>query len=52
MLLGVWQLACIAWKVPVYLVPSPADIGRTLAADGPMLLGALWMTLKITFLSF
>ncbi len=52
LLLGVWQLACIAWKVPVYLVPSPADIGRTLVVDGPMLLGALWMTLKITFLSF
>jgi len=52
LLLGLWQLACIAWQVPVYLVPSPADIGRTLITDGPMLLGALWMTLRITFLSF
>lgn len=51
-LLGLWQLACVAWKVPVYLVPSPVDIGRTLISDGPMLLGALWMTLKITFFSF
>jgi NitT/TauT family transport system permease protein len=51
-LLGLWQLACVAWKVPVYLVPSPVDIGRTLISDGPMLFGALWMTLKITFFSF
>ena len=51
-LLSLWQLACVAWQVPVYLVPSPADIGRTLVSDGPMLLSALWMTLKITFFSF
>ncbi len=51
-LLGLWQLLCVALKVPIYLIPSPADIGRTLISDGPMLLGALWVTLKITFLSF
>lgn len=51
-LLGVWQLLCVALKVPVYLIPSPVDIARTLISDGPMLLGALWVTLKITFLSF
>ena len=51
-LLGLWQALCVGLKVPVYLVPSPMDIGRTLITDGPMLLGALWMTLKITFLSF
>lgn len=52
LLLGLWQFLCVALQVPVYLVPSPADIGHTLLVDGPMLLGALWMTLKITFLSF
>ncbi|WP_263974699.1 hypothetical protein [Pseudomonas sp. Marseille-Q5115] len=46
LLLGVWQLVCIAWHVPVYLVPSPLDILRTLIADGPMLAGALWVTVK------
>lgn len=51
-LLGLWQALCVGLEVPVYLVPSPMDIGRTLITDGPMLLGALWMTLKITFLSF
>ncbi len=51
-LLGIWQMLCVALDVPVYLVPSPADIGRTLVADGPLLLGSLWVTLKITLLSF
>src|SRR5690606_19215651 len=35
-----------------YLVPTPLDIGRTLISDGPILIGALMVTLKITFLSF
>lgn len=51
-LLGGWQLLCVALKVPTYLVPTPLDIGRTLVSDGPILLGALMVTLKITFLSF
>ncbi|WP_339486531.1 ABC transporter permease [Pseudomonas sp. EL_65y_Pfl2_R95] len=51
-LLGIWQILCVALQVPVYLVPSPADIGRTLVTDGPLLLGSLWVTLKITLLSF
>lgn len=52
LLLGVWQLVCMAWHVPVYLVPAPLDILRTLIADGPMLAGALWVTVKITCLAF
>lgn len=51
-LLGLWQVLCVALQVPAYLVPSPLDIGRTLLTDGPMLLGALLTTLTITFLSF
>ncbi len=51
-LLGGWQFLCVALAVPEYLVPSPLDIGRTLVTDGPMLFGALLVTLKITFLSF
>lgn len=52
LLLGLWQLLCVGLNVPVYLVPSPLDIGKTLIQDGPLLMGALWVTLKITFLSF
>jgi NitT/TauT family transport system permease protein len=51
-LLMVWQALCVAWKVPVYLVPKPTDIIATLWTDGPGLLRALGVTLKITFLAF
>jgi NitT/TauT family transport system permease protein len=47
-----WQGICTAWQVPMYLVPKPTDIARTLATDGPSLLVALGTTLKITVLAF
>jgi NitT/TauT family transport system permease protein len=51
-LLVIWQILCVAWKVPVYLVPKPTDIFSTLWTDGPGLMRALGVTLKITFLAF
>jgi NitT/TauT family transport system permease protein len=51
-LLLAWQAVCVTLQVPVYLVPSPAAIAQTLAADWSMLLGALLVTLRITFLAF
>jgi NitT/TauT family transport system permease protein len=51
-LLVMWQALCTALKVPIYLVPKPSDIAATLFSDGPSLLRALGVTLKITFLSF
>lgn len=52
LLLLVWQVACTAWQIPVYLVPKPTDIASTLLSDGPSLLRALAVTLKITLLAF
>ncbi|MEC5385736.1 ABC transporter permease [Uliginosibacterium sp. H3] len=51
-LLIAWQILCVAWKVPIYLIPKPTDILTTLWTDGPGLLRALGVTLKITFLAF
>ncbi|GAA5164845.1 ABC transporter permease [Viridibacterium curvum] len=51
-LLVTWQVLCMAFKVPIYLVPKPTDVATTLWTDGPSLLGALAVTLKITFLAF
>lgn len=51
-LLAAWQALCTAWQVPVYLVPKPTDVAATLWSDGPGLLRALGVTLKITFLAF
>jgi len=47
-----WQALCVAWKIPVFLVPKPSDILATLWTDGPSLLHALGVTLRITFLAF
>jgi NitT/TauT family transport system permease protein len=47
-----WQGICTAWQVPVYLVPKPTDIAKTLVTDGPSLLLSLAVTLKITVLAF
>lgn len=51
-LIGLWQAACTWFEVPAYLVPSPAEIVRTLVADWALLSSALATTLKITFAAF
>lgn len=52
LLLLLWQALCTALEVPVYLVPTPSAIFKTLVADWPLLFGALLVTLRITFLAF
>ena len=52
LILVAWQAVCRTFSVPAYLVPAPTDIADTLGADGPMLMSALLVTLKITFLAF
>jgi NitT/TauT family transport system permease protein len=49
---ALWELLCRAFDVPVFLVPKPSDIGRTLASEWPGLLRALGMTLRIAFQAF
>jgi NitT/TauT family transport system permease protein len=51
-MLALWQAICVALAVPVYLVPTPMAIARTLAEDWPLLSSSLLVTLKITFLAF
>ena len=51
-LLLAWQLICTALEVPVYLVPTPLVIAKTLAADWGLLSDSLLVTLKITFMAF
>lgn len=50
-LLSVWQLYVAIIAVPSYILPSPTNIFRTLIADQAILLPALWITIKTTFLS-
>jgi NitT/TauT family transport system permease protein len=51
-LLLAWQLLCSVLEVPVYLVPTPLVIAKTLAADWGLLSDSLLVTLKITFMAF
>ena len=44
-LLGVWEIACRAWQVPVYFLAPPSAIAVSLAADAPSLLLAAGYTL-------
>jgi len=47
--LAAWQMAVWFFEVPPYVLPGPLRIGETLLHDGPSLLGALLVTLRITF---
>lgn len=47
--LAAWQTAVWFYEVPPYVLPGPFLIGATLLHDGPSLLGALLVTLRITF---
>jgi NitT/TauT family transport system permease protein len=47
LLLGVWELAARALKVPSYLLPAPSEILTALAANAPALAASAWNTLKM-----
>ena len=51
-LIALWQAVCTFFEVPSYLVPSPAEIAKTLVEDWALLSSALMTTLKITFAAF
>ena len=51
-LLLLWELACRAWHVPVFLVPKPTDIAAKFASDWPTLLRALGVTLRVALQAF
>ena len=46
-----WEACCRAFGIPSYLVPMPSLIAKTLAADAPALLHALWITLRVTLIA-
>ena len=47
--LALWEAAVRSFAIPVYILPGPLVILKTLWTDGPSLLGSLWVTLKIAF---
>ena len=51
-LIGLWDGLVAGFELPPYLIPSPTLMMKTLFADGAMLMGSLFITMKITVLSF
>jgi NitT/TauT family transport system permease protein len=49
LLIAVWQAYVVAYDVPHYILPSPVRVTQALLTDWPILLPALFVTLKITF---
>jgi NitT/TauT family transport system permease protein len=52
LLVAIWEIACRNASIPVYLFPKPSDIAATLWSDGPALLTALGMTLRVALQAF
>ncbi len=51
-LMALWQGMVTALELPPYLVPSPVLMFKTLMTDWAQLSLSLWVTVKITLLSF
>ncbi|HEY3910777.1 MAG TPA: ABC transporter permease [Stellaceae bacterium] len=47
-LLALWEVVVRVEQVPVYILPGPVAIGKSLWIDGPSLFGSLLVTLRIT----
>lgn len=51
LLILIWQAVCTAYKVPVFLVPTPLVILETLIQEWPVLWAALIVTVKISLMA-
>ena len=51
-LLAAWELACDLLDVPVFYMPAPSRIARTLVIGAPLYLSHLGVTMYSTFASF
>jgi NitT/TauT family transport system permease protein len=51
-LFGLWEVGFRLASVPVYLFPKPSDIFASLLQNGPSLLRALLVTLRVTLQAF
>lgn len=51
-ILFLWEILFRQFNIPVYLIPKPSDIITSLIKNIGILSHSLWITLKITLLSF
>jgi NitT/TauT family transport system permease protein len=46
-----WEACCRLFAIPSYLFPAPSLIAATFVHDAPVLLHALWVTLRVTLIA-
>lgn len=52
LVLGLWQLICVAWAVPVAVLPSPLQVAASVGQNFQTLVSEGWVTLKVTLYGF
>jgi NitT/TauT family transport system permease protein len=51
-ILGLWQAACVGFRIPEFLFPAPSAIARVFLTDWSGLFRALGSTLEVTLIAF
>lgn len=51
-IIGVWQLTCMVFGIPVYIIPSPVNVWESLTTNWSMLLANTWPTAMESALGF
>src|SRR6266478_6637949 len=46
-----WEAFCRGFAIPSYLFPAPSQIATVFVSDAPMLMKALWVTLRVTLIA-
>lgn len=51
-IIAVWQLSCMVFGIPIYIVPAPSDVWVSLTANWSLLLTNTWPTALESVLGF
>lgn len=52
LLLAIWEIACRALAVPLFLLPPPSAIGAAAVQNAPLLMTSAWNTLSMAVLAW
>jgi NitT/TauT family transport system permease protein len=51
LVIGGWEAGCRIFSIPSYLFPAPSQIASVFVSDTPVLMRALWVTLRVTLIA-
>ncbi len=52
LVIALWQLVCVLWKMPSAVLPTPLEVLRSIAGNWPALVSEGWVTFKATMYGF